>query len=28
LEETAEMLESLIPETDFDTEEIVYWEWW
>ena len=28
VEETAGMLESLIPETDFDTEEIVYWEWW
>ncbi|MBR4319336.1 MAG: hypothetical protein IKP69_04715 [Oscillospiraceae bacterium] len=28
VEETAGMLESLIPETNFVTEEIVYWEWW
>ncbi|MEE5994005.1 MAG: hypothetical protein V3G42_12320 [Oscillospiraceae bacterium] len=28
LKETAEMLENLISETDFESEEIVYWEWW
>lgn len=28
IKETIEQLEKILAETDFETEEIVYWEWW